>query len=92
MHDHLVRGQVRDRPYRPKPTAKGMCGSPRHKICTASLDYAPLIDGFIRRISRKVAGGHAGAETRLWCSMRQIAQIDRPHEALLHAISQHERA
>jgi len=24
-----------------------MCGSPRHKFCTASLDNAPLIDGFI---------------------------------------------
>ena len=26
---------------------KGMCGSPRHKFCTASLDNAPLIDGFV---------------------------------------------
>jgi hypothetical protein len=24
-----------------------MCGSPRHKFCTASLDHAPLIDGFV---------------------------------------------
>src|SRR5271165_6996118 len=24
-----------------------MCGSPRHKFCTASLDNAPLIDGFV---------------------------------------------
>jgi hypothetical protein len=24
-----------------------MCGSPSHKICTASLDNAPLIDGFV---------------------------------------------
>ena len=39
-----------DRPDRPKPTAKGMCGSPRHKICTASLDNAPLIDGFGRQL------------------------------------------
>ena len=27
-----------------------MCGSPRHKICTASLDYGPLIDGFVCRL------------------------------------------
>ncbi len=49
--DQLVGGQVPDRPDRPKPTAKGMCGSPRHKICTASLDIGPLIDGFVRRLS-----------------------------------------
>src|SRR5271165_4317860 len=24
-----------------------MCGSPRHKFCTASLDNSPLIDGFV---------------------------------------------
>src|SRR5271165_3845511 len=24
-----------------------MCGSPRHKFCTASLDNAPLINGFV---------------------------------------------
>src|SRR5208337_3649778 len=28
-----------------------MCGNPRHKICTASLDNRPLIDGFVRRPS-----------------------------------------
>ena len=27
-----------------------MCGSPRHKICTASLDNRPLIDGFVLRL------------------------------------------
>ena len=43
-----VRGQVRTEPDRPKPTAKGMCGNPLHKICTASLDNLPLIDGFVR--------------------------------------------
>ena len=26
-----------------------MCGSPRHKICTASLDNRPLIDGFVQQ-------------------------------------------
>jgi len=46
-HDHRVRGQVRDRPDRPKPTAEGMRESLRHKFCTASLDYAPLINGFV---------------------------------------------
>ncbi len=46
-HDHRVRGQVRDRPDRPKPTAEGMCESVRHKFCTASLDYTPLINGFV---------------------------------------------
>jgi len=28
-----------------------MCGNPRRKICTASLDNAPLIDGFVLHFS-----------------------------------------
>ena len=31
------------------PTARGMCGKSRPKICTAPLDFPPLIDGFVRR-------------------------------------------
>ena len=30
---------------------RGCAGALRHKICTASLDNAPLIDGFVRRFS-----------------------------------------
>ncbi len=46
-HDHWVHRQVRDRPDRPKPTAKGMSERPRLKFCTASPDNAPLMDGFV---------------------------------------------
>ena len=43
---------------------RGCAGSPRHKICTASLDNAPLIDGFVCLISRKGVGRQGSVATR----------------------------
>ena len=72
-HDRLVRGQVRDGPDPPTPTAKGMCGSPRRMICTASLDNGLLIDGF--DCGARSPSGYSQLHTQLDFTSRTIGFV-----------------
>jgi len=64
-----------------------MCGNPRRKICTASLDTGLLIDGFARRIFADFA--HLAARIPMLLHAVRIDHV-RPLEAIALAISRPE--
>jgi len=65
-----------------------MCGNPRRKICTASLDTGLLIDGFARRIFADFA--HPAQEIRVLLLGVWIDRV-RPLETIALAVSRPER-
>jgi len=65
-----------------------MCGNPRRKICTASLDTGLLIDGFVRRIFADFA--HLAPLIPMLLHAVWIDRV-RPLETIVLAISRPER-